>query len=85
MTEICLNCEGASIHPITREQARMRDSCKGMAMMAHHATIKFLYAINCYDHSNELVQQKAMTVDNIFHVVVLHNMFDSGNNQHSLN
>ncbi len=54
-------CEGASIRPIAREQARTRDSCEGMAMMAHHATTKFLYAVDCNYHGNELVLQEATT------------------------
>ena len=48
--------------PIVRVQARTRyTSCEGMAMIAHHATIKLLYAVDCNDHSNELVSQEAMT------------------------
>jgi hypothetical protein len=30
-------------------------------MIAHHATIKLLYAVDCNDHGNELVSQEAMT------------------------
>ncbi len=54
MTEILLYCKGVSICPIVREQARPRDSCEGMAMMAHHASIIFLYAVDCNDHGNKL-------------------------------
>jgi hypothetical protein len=61
MTDICLYHKGESVHPITREQARTRDSCKGMAMMAHHASIKFLYAVDHNDHGNKLVLQEETT------------------------
>jgi hypothetical protein len=61
MTKIHLYCKGASVCPIAREQARTRASSKGMKMMPHHATIKFLYAVDCNDHGNKLILQKATT------------------------
>ena len=38
-----------------------RGSCKGMAMKAHHATIKPVYAVDPNNHSNDLISQEAMT------------------------
>ena len=64
------------LHPITRVQARTKYSCEGMAMIAHHAVIKLLYAVDCNDHRNELVSQEAMTRI-FFFVVVLHCTDDS--------
>ncbi len=59
ITEICTHCEGVCVHPDNHHKDA-RDSCKGMAMMAHHATIK--YFICCW------AQEAKIT--SIYHVVL---------------
>jgi hypothetical protein len=36
-----------------------------MAMTAHHATIKFLYAVDCNDHSNEPLIARSINNEHI--------------------